>query len=259
MTSTDWLRSEIGPAPRVKPYSVQPEGAESQRHSFFTPYLRPGMKVLHAGCGDGADTFAIASYVGDGTVTGIDANATLVRDARKKSTWRRQENVTFEAATLKKLRFEDREFDAVLASGLLTQVPEPHLVLAEFARVLRPGGMLGARHTVTSSRVVNFSLPAIERAAQREIEAVKERGGDPDFGLRQPALMRDAGFINLRVTTSTDQMGADELLAEFWPQEKTQAAGMTDEQADELNEEVRGSGLFSALIAVETVAWKPAK
>jgi hypothetical protein len=88
---------------------------------------------------------------------------------------------------------------------------------------------------------------------------LRERGGDPDFGLRQPSLMRDAGFINLRVTTSADQMSADELLAAFWPQENAEAAGVSEEQMEDLNEETRGSGLFSAVIAVETVGWKPAK
>jgi hypothetical protein len=119
--------------------------------------------------------------------------------------------------------------------------------------------MFGARHAVASSRVVNFNLQSIERAAQQALSDLRERGGDPDFGLRQPSLMREAGFINLRVTTSTDQMGADELMAAFWPQEKVEAAGLTEEQVEQLNEETRGSGLFSAVIAVETVGWKPAK
>jgi SAM-dependent methyltransferase len=217
------------------------------------------MKVLHVGCGDGTDTFAIAAHTGDGSVVGVDANATLVRDARKKSTWQRQEGVSFEAATLTKLRFEDGEFDAALASGPLEQLADPQLALAEISRVLRPGGMLGARHAVASSRVVNFNLASIERAAQQALADLRESGGDPDFGLRQPSLMREAGFINLRVTTSTDQMGADELMAAFWPQEKVEAAGLTEEQVDQLNEETRGSGLFSAVVAVETIGWKPAK
>lgn len=259
MTSIDWLRSEIGPAPRVRPYGVQPHDAGSRRHDFFTSYLRPGMKVLHAGCGDGSDTLTIAEHIGQGSVTGVDTNATLIRSARKKVSTQRQDAVTFEATTLTKLRFEDAQFDAVLASGPLERLPEPQKAISEIFRVLRPGGIFGARHGVASSRVANFSLGRIERALEREMADWRERGGDPDFGLRQPSIMREAGFINLRVTTSTDQMNADELLAVFWPQQDLETTGLSEEQIDELNEETRGSGLFAAVVAVETVGWKPAR
>ena len=217
------------------------------------------MKLLHAGCGDGADTLVIAEHIGQGSVTGVDANATLIRSARKRLSAQRQETVGFEATTLTKLRFEEAQFDAVLASGPLEHLPEPQKAVAEIFRVLRPGGVFGARHAVASSRVANFSLGRVERALERELADRRERGGDPDFGLRQPSLMREAGFINLRVTTSTDQMNADELLAAFWPQQDLETTGLSEEQIDELNEETRGSGLFAAVIAVETVGWKPAR
>jgi len=41
-----------------------------------------------------------------------------------------------------KLNFSNDEFDRVIAAHILEHLPNPHLVLREWARVLKPGGIL---------------------------------------------------------------------------------------------------------------------
>ena len=94
--------------------------------------LRPGMRLLDYGCGDGYyRTLAPpgVDYVGADLAGNANASAELNADGT--------------------LPFPDAEFDAVLSTQVLEHVAEPHRYLAECHRVLRPGGrMLLSTHGI---------------------------------------------------------------------------------------------------------------
>ena len=46
--------------------------------SFFLPHLRPGIKLLDAGCGPGSITFGFAEQISPGTVVGIDTDRSRI-------------------------------------------------------------------------------------------------------------------------------------------------------------------------------------
>ena len=94
--------------------------------------------VLDVGSGDGAAAVAIAPYCR--SLTCVDTNARLIEAARARLA--RRGNVRAQIADAHELPFADASFDAALVFHTLTYAERPPRVLAECARVLRPGGRL---------------------------------------------------------------------------------------------------------------------
>jgi ubiquinone/menaquinone biosynthesis C-methylase UbiE len=97
--------------------------------------LQPGERVLDAGTGTGS---AAAAARGEGRdVIGVDAAPGMLEIARREVTGARFEEMDFAA-----LRFEDASVDVVLAAHSLLFATDQAAVLAEWLRVIRPGGRL---------------------------------------------------------------------------------------------------------------------
>jgi SAM-dependent methyltransferase len=93
-----------------------------------------GERALDAGCGAGALALALAPLVKE--VVGVDRVPELLDLARERA----PENATFVDADVTKLPFEDGSFDLAGTLRTLHHVHRPELVVAELARVTRPGG-----------------------------------------------------------------------------------------------------------------------
>ncbi|HJR52844.1 MAG TPA: class I SAM-dependent methyltransferase [Gemmatimonadota bacterium] len=93
-------------------------------------------RVLDLGCGTGIHTRAVAELA-DWAV-GIDVSPRLVRKAQVKLRGARGSVVVADAGHMP---FADATFDAALSYGEpLSHIEDPGAVLAELARVMRPGG-----------------------------------------------------------------------------------------------------------------------
>ena len=91
------------------------------------------LKVLDVGCGGG---FLINALAEQGhIVTGIDLSLSSLRIAETKTN-----SASFFQGDARCLPFPRKSFDVVCAMDLLEHVEEPHLVIQEAARVLKPGG-----------------------------------------------------------------------------------------------------------------------
>ena len=96
---------------------------------------------LDAGCGSGT----LSRYLADrgGNVLGIDASADMVRNANLTFLKGAQRHVEFrQIDSIADLPISDCSLDGILCSSVLEYVPDIHACLAEFARILRPGGHL---------------------------------------------------------------------------------------------------------------------
>jgi ArsR family transcriptional regulator len=94
--------------------------------------------VLDVGSGDGAAAATIVPYCR--SLTCVDTNPRLIDAARARLA--KHDNVRAEVADGEALPFAGSSFDAVLVFHTLTYAERPARVLAECARVLRPGGRL---------------------------------------------------------------------------------------------------------------------
>ncbi len=106
--------------------------------------LRPGMRVLDAGCGNGGTATWIAETYRV-HVVGVTLSADQVANASNYARRRGvQDLVSFEQQDFTSLSFPDRSFDAVWAQESVCHVPEEGKAdfLREAHRVLKPGGRL---------------------------------------------------------------------------------------------------------------------
>jgi ubiquinone/menaquinone biosynthesis C-methylase UbiE len=100
--------------------------------TFVLP--RGDERALDAGCGAGALALALAPLVRE--VVGVDRVPELLELARSRA----PANATFLEADVTQLPFEIGSFDLAGTLRTLHHVARPEVVLAELARVTRPGG-----------------------------------------------------------------------------------------------------------------------
>lgn len=108
-------------------------------HSETTPLLTlldESWVVGDLGCGTGQVARAVAPFVS--RVIAVDSSAAMLSAARTHDV----PNVEYREGELEHLPIGDAELDVALLSLVLHYVMDPARVLAEAARVLRPGGRL---------------------------------------------------------------------------------------------------------------------
>jgi sterol 24-C-methyltransferase len=148
-------------------------------------------EVLDAGCGVGDVARTMADkYQLD--VTGIDILEFNLDEARKRSATSNIARVpTFQFGDYHHLDFSDESFDGVYTMETLVHAGDPSKVLAEFLRVLRPGGRLvlfeyshapeeqmGRAANIALRRVCDLgAMPSWLRLTYGEMESLLEQAG----------------------------------------------------------------------------------
>lgn len=104
--------------------------------------VRPGEVVLDCACGTGDLTEAFARRTAAGRVIGTDFTREMLDLAEAKKRFEGAGRVEYRLADAMDLPFDDASVDVVSIAFGIRNVQEPARALAEFARVLRPGGRL---------------------------------------------------------------------------------------------------------------------
>ena len=135
--------------------NFHPGGEDLTRRSVNEMGLRENSHVVDLGCGTGSSALMIARELPH-RVSGVDPSALNIERARE----RQQEagptvgQLQFLNGDAANLPFRDNELDAILAECSFSLVPDQAAALAEFRRVLRPGGLFAI-----SDMAVRGTLP----------------------------------------------------------------------------------------------------
>jgi ArsR family transcriptional regulator len=98
--------------------------------------LDPDWTLGDLGCGTGQMTMTLAPFVA--RVIAVDGSGEMLQAAKRRL--RGFDNVELRRGDLESLPIDDRSLDAAVVALVLHHVPDPARVLAEAARVLKPGG-----------------------------------------------------------------------------------------------------------------------
>ncbi|HEX6817052.1 MAG TPA: methyltransferase domain-containing protein [Ktedonobacterales bacterium] len=159
--------------------------------------VQPGNTVLDVGSGVGQDVLTLARMVGPtGRVVGVDKSATMIEEARK--------SVAGDAANLPveflvadaetTLPFADATFDRCHSERVLQHVSDGQRVVAEMARVLRPGGHIALIDADHASLIIDSPDRELTRTLVHH-SASKVANGWAGRGLRR--MVVTAGFVDV--------------------------------------------------------------
>ncbi len=113
-----------------------------RRHTVDLLALRPGERLLDAGCGTGYVALQVAECYPGTQVHGVDLSPPMIDHAQSAAA-RRGLPVTFRVASILSLPYPDEHFDAVTTNIMfhqLERLEHKEQAAREIARVLRPAG-----------------------------------------------------------------------------------------------------------------------
>jgi SAM-dependent methyltransferase len=135
--------------------------------------VESGTRVLDVACGPGH--IAAAAAAKGAKPVGLDAAEGMLAVARA-----RYAEIEFQRGDAERLPFGDASFDSVVAGFVVNHLPRPERALAEFARVVRPGGRVAV---TVWDRPGRMRLLGVLGDAVEGTEGVRDPGlpsGGPD-------------------------------------------------------------------------------
>lgn len=107
--------------------------------------VRAGNAVLDLGCGPGDAIPALQAAAASGTVHGVDHAEEMIALAKQQ-----HPQALFSVADFNALPFPSASFDRILATNVAYFWKDDQAILAELARVVRPGGRISVYVTETA-------------------------------------------------------------------------------------------------------------
>ena len=163
--------------------------------------LRPGQTALDLGCGPRGILDLLAEAVGPGgRVVGLDADPAHVTAARQYAFSQGLANVEVLAGDARHTGLPAESFDLVHTRTLLVTIPEPAEVVAEMARLARPGGLVASQEADAEFSICYPPLPEWDRLLALFRASFPRAGADLRLGRRLPELFRQAGLTDVGAT-----------------------------------------------------------
>ena len=142
MTDLNPQREQMADESMVRNLTAQAEAIWPQERELLRRYRLAGdLRILDAGCGTGEGSWRLAEAYPQARVLGVDVLDHHLERARARHA-RFAPRLSFEHRSVFELGLPDRSFDLTVCRHVIHSIPHADRVLAELARVTRPGGWL---------------------------------------------------------------------------------------------------------------------
>jgi ubiquinone/menaquinone biosynthesis C-methylase UbiE len=210
--------------------------------SYFMPFVLDaarialGMRVLDIAAGTGLSAEAALAAVGPtGHVTAADVSPAMVEKAGERLREARNALVLVEDAQA--LSFADETFDAVVCNLGLMFFPEPTRGLAEFRRVLRPGGWTAVSVNTVPERSYNHQINVILTRYVPSLAEAVTRTFSLSEASRLEKLFRECGLSQIETHIVRHTFVLPSFDAYYGPFER--GGGSTGQALAGLSDEIR--------------------
>lgn len=226
--------------------------------------LAEGGRALEVGCGLGVEAAAMAELVGPaGLAVGLDASRTMLARARLDLKNSSAVRPVLAAGDGARLPFADGVFDACRIERTLQHVPDPGKVLAEMARVTRPGGTVLAVEPDWGTFVVDSNAVEVSRRlAQFWCDSFRCGW----IGRRLGRLMAEVGLVGVEIIPRSLVLGslpaAEAVYSLLATADRAVAAGTVSQvgaasfKAEQRRRDAAGT-FFSSLTFFTAIGQKP--
>lgn len=129
---------------RIEEVNRCPGGKRTISKIVIESHLKPGAKVLEIGANTGFTSIEMAK-INEADYIGIDISKEAIKIANQKLSKEPdfiKKQIKFEVGDAQKLNFDDNKFDLIVTGGANTFIENPEKAFKEYARVLKPYGML---------------------------------------------------------------------------------------------------------------------
>lgn len=141
------VKAQFGAA--TESYATSNVHAKGQSLNILLELIKPQpvWRMLDVGTGAGHTALTFAPHVAH--VTATDLTDEMLAKTAELAAERGLTNIGTRSADAEALPFDDATFDLVTCRLAMHHFSNPHQALGEFARVLKPGGLLGLVDNVT--------------------------------------------------------------------------------------------------------------
>lgn len=161
--------------------------------------LPTGTNVLDVACGTGNVAIPLARM--GCRVTGVDIAANLLVQARDRALIEGL-SIDFDEGDAEQLPYSDASFDAVVTMFGAMFAPRPEHVVREFARVLKPGGLLAMANWTPAS----FTARMFH---------VGSKHAPPPAGIAPPVLWGDEAIVRERLSANFTNIATELVPIDF--------------------------------------------
>lgn len=167
--------------------------ARAKRRGLEALHLAPGQSAANIGVGNGLEYLEMLARVGPtGLVAGLDLSPVMAHVSRQRALARGERQPALTLGTALQLPYAANSFNRLFSSYMLDLIPVTEIptVLAEFRRVLRPGGRLVLVGLTEGEGPISRSVMSLWKALYRIQPAWL--GGCRPLQLRRS--VQEAGF-----------------------------------------------------------------